>query len=96
VSERASAALRSELQKIAVRNRSPGKVVRPGLADGLGDIELACTLGGLTQRDVARRPGTMTEHGVGKQRGLARAALAGDTRLRAEFDALRDRTNSRF
>ena len=55
-------------------------------------IELACTLGGLTQRDVARRLGTMTEHGVGKERGLVRSALAGDTRLRAKFDTLRDRT----
>jgi hypothetical protein len=45
---------------------------------------------------VARGLGTMTGHGVGKQRGLVRAALAGDTRLRAEFDALRDRTNSRL
>jgi hypothetical protein len=58
--------------------------------------ELACTLGGLTQRDVARRLGTMTEHGVGKQRGLVRAALAGDARLRAEFDDQRDRINSRL
>jgi hypothetical protein len=54
-------------------------------------IELARTLGGLTQRDVARRLSALTEHGVGKQRGMLRAALAGDTRLRAEFDALRDR-----
>jgi len=44
---------------------------------------------------VARRLGTMTEHGVGKQRGLVRSALAGDTRLRAEFNALRDRVNSK-
>jgi hypothetical protein len=26
----------------------------------------------------------MTEHGVGKHRGLVRSALTGDTRLRAE------------
>jgi hypothetical protein len=38
----------------------------------------------------------MTEHGVGKQRGLVRAALAGDARLRAEFDDQRDRINSRL
>jgi REP element-mobilizing transposase RayT len=68
---------------------------RVGVARGVL-IELACTLGGLTQRDVARRLGTMTEHGVGKQRGLVRAALAGDARLRAEFDALRDRINSKL
>jgi hypothetical protein len=68
---------------------------RVGMARGVF-IELACTLGGLTRRDVARRLGTMTEHGVGKQRGLVRSALAGDTRLRAEFDALRDRTNSKI
>jgi REP element-mobilizing transposase RayT len=68
---------------------------RVGMARGVF-IELACTLGGLTQRGVARRLGTMTEHGVGKQRGLVRAALAGDARLRAEFDALRDRINSRL
>jgi hypothetical protein len=67
---------------------------RVGMARGVF-IELACTLGGLTQRDVARRLGTMTEHGVGKQRGLVRSALAGDTRLRAEFNALRDRVNSK-
>jgi len=68
---------------------------RVGMARGVF-IELVCTLGGLTQRDVARRLGTMTEHGVGKQRGLVRSALAGDTRLRAEFDALRDRINSKL
>jgi hypothetical protein len=68
---------------------------RVGMARGVF-IELACTLGGLIQRGVARRPGTMTEHGVGKQRGLVRSALAGDTRLRAEFNALRDRINSRL
>jgi hypothetical protein len=45
---------------------------------------------------VARQLGAMTEHGVGKQRGLVRSALAGDARLRAEFDALRDRINSRL
>jgi hypothetical protein len=58
--------------------------------------ELACTLGAFTQRDVARRLGAMTEHGVGKPRGLVRTTLAGNTRLRAEFDALRDRVNSRL
>jgi hypothetical protein len=54
-------------------------------------IEFACTLGGLTQRAVARRLGTMGENGVGKQRGQVRAALAGNAGLRAEFDNLRDR-----
>jgi hypothetical protein len=33
----------------------------------------------------------MGEHGVGKQRGQVRAALAGNAGLRAEFDNLRDR-----
>jgi hypothetical protein len=54
-------------------------------------IELACTLGGLTQRDVARRLGTMGEHGVGKQRAQLRAALQADARLRAAFDTVRNR-----
>jgi hypothetical protein len=68
---------------------------RVGMARGVF-IELACTLGGLTQREVARRLGTMSEHGVGKQRGQVRAALAGDARLRAEFDTLRNRLNSKI
>jgi hypothetical protein len=53
---------------------------RVGMARGVF-IELACTLGGLTQRAVARRLGTMGEHGVGKQRGQVRAALAGNAGL---------------
>jgi hypothetical protein len=38
----------------------------------------------------------MSEHGVGKQRGQVRAALAGDARLRAELDTLRNRLNSKL
>jgi hypothetical protein len=68
---------------------------RVGMARGVF-IELACTLGGLTQREVARRLGTMSEHGVGKQRGQVRAALAGDARLRAEFGTLRKGLNSKL
>jgi hypothetical protein len=36
-------------------------------------IELACTLGGFTQRDVARRLGVMTQNGIGKPRPPWRA-----------------------
>jgi hypothetical protein len=50
----------------------------------------------LTQREVARRLGTMGEHGVGKQRAQLRAALQADARLRAAFDTVRNRLNSKL
>ena len=67
---------------------------RVGMARGVL-LELACTLGNMRQREVARALGTLSEHAVGKQRRLLRIAMAGDSRLRARFDALREKLKSR-
>ena len=67
---------------------------RVGMARGVL-IELACTLGNMRQRDVARALGTLSEHAVSKQRRLFRTTLLGDALLRARFDALRKQLKSK-
>jgi len=44
-------------------------------------MELACTLGGRTQREVARSLGGVTEHAVSKARSTLREQLREDTEL---------------
>ena len=41
-------------------------------------VELACSCGGATQRDVAGYLGNVSEHAVGKTRGNFRKLLEGD------------------
>ena len=59
-------------------------------------LELACTVGAMRQRAVARALGTLSEHAVSKQRRQLRAAMSEDTSLRARFDALRETLKSKL
>jgi hypothetical protein len=52
-------------------------------------VELACTLGGLTQRAVADNFGGVTEHAIGKTRQRLRLRLATDEKARKKWETLR-------
>ncbi|MFZ4394061.1 MAG: transposase [Kiritimatiellia bacterium] len=67
---------------------------RVGAARGVF-LELACTMGNMRQREVARALGSLSEHAVSKQRRQLRIAMAGDKRLRRIFDELQEALKSK-
>ncbi|MEO5367206.1 MAG: transposase [Magnetococcus sp. WYHC-3] len=58
-------------------------------------LELACTMGKMRQREVARVLGSFSEHAVSKQRRMLSAALAGDNKLQRIFEALQRNIKSK-
>jgi len=69
--------------------------VRLGAARG-AFVELACTMGKLSQREVARHLGSVTEHAVSKQRAQWREACRIDDVLAARVESLRRRLKSKL
>ena len=67
--------------------------LRVGVARGVF-LELACTMGNLRQREVARALGGLSEHAVSKQRRKLRAVLAADIRVRRILDELQQNLKS--
>ncbi|MEI6212096.1 MAG: hypothetical protein WCR06_10790 [bacterium] len=58
-------------------------------------LELACTMGNLRQREVARTLGCLSEHAVSKQRRKLRSVLAADKRVRCILDELQQNLKSK-
>lgn len=67
---------------------------RVGVARGVF-LELACTMGNMRQRELARTLGNFSEHAVSKQRRQLRSALAGDSHLRSIFNELQKNIKSK-